>query len=96
MAEKIKQIPYPPESATDKVSRLLDEVHGKMDILEFHEKMVAFAQKIQKDHPDFNRYRCYHKLIGSTPPEYADIEKDFEGKDSVAGFIEGLLKTESN
>ncbi len=94
MNEKIKQSPYPPESATDKVGKLKDEVLGQMDILEFHEKMVAFAKKLQKNYPDVSQYRCYHKLIGSTLPEDAQniIEEDFEGDDSVAGFLEGLLK----
>ena len=95
MNEKIKQIPYPPESTTDKVNRLLEEVYNRIDLLEFHEKMVAFAKNIQKNHPEnFRQYRCYHKLIGSTLPENAQniIEEDFEGEDSVVGFLEGLLK----
>ncbi len=94
MSEKIKQIPYPPESASDKIGRLLNEVMGRIDIIEFNEKMVAFARKIRVNHPDYQQYRCYHKLIGSTLPEDAQntIEEDFKGEDSVAGFLEKLLK----
>jgi hypothetical protein len=94
MDEKIKQIPSSPESVIDKIDRLLEDAQNRMDIVEFNEKLVTFAQKIKKNHPDYQRYRCYHKLIGSTPFEDDPnvIEEDFEGEDSVAAFLEGLLK----
>ncbi len=91
----MEKIPTVIESPSDKIGRLIKEVMGRIDILEFQEKMTAFAEQISKKHPDYKRYQCYHKLIISTPPERADIEEDFEGEDSVAGFLEGLLKTKT-
>lgn len=95
MDEKIRQIPDSPESTIDKINRLLSEAMDRMDILEFFEKINLFAGKIRANHPDYDRYRCYHKLIASTIPENEPniIEEDFEGEDSVIGFLEGLLKT---
>ena len=97
MNEKLKQMPNPPESAYNKVSRLMDEVLNHIGIEEFYEKMLVFAKKIQKDHPDFKQYRCYHKLVFSGLPEDAPdiIGKDFEGEDSIVAFLEGLLKMEA-
>ena len=50
-----------------------------------------FAMNIQKRHPDFNHYRCYHQLIGSTPPP--DVyDGDFDADDSVEKFYKSLLE----
>lgn len=94
MNEKLKQIPYPPEKAVDKIGRLIMEVINHVDVMEYNDKMVAFAEKIRANHPDYQKRRCYHKLIGSTMPEDAQnvIEEDFEGEDSVVAFLGGLLK----
>jgi hypothetical protein len=93
MSKKIEQIPSS-EKITDKINRLILEVLDYMDVLEYHKKMAAFAKKIREKYPDYDRHRCYHKLVGSTIPEDVPniVEEDFEGEDSVAGFLEGLLK----
>lgn len=92
----MEKIPSFSESTVEKIGRLLDDVLERVDILEFQEKMIAFTAKIRKRHPDYDRYRCYHKLIGSTLPENDSniIEDDFKGEDSVVAFLENLLKKE--
>lgn len=95
MNEKLKQMPYLSELPVEKITRLRSEVLKRMDIIVFNEKMVAFARKIQKTYPDFQQYRCYHQLIGSTILESEHVvDGDFEGDDSVIRFLEGLLKGE--
>jgi len=95
MNEEIKQTPSSPE-IRDKIDHLLKDARKHIDIIEFHEKMVVFAEKIRENNPDYQRYRCYHRLIGSTLHEGPDIiEGDFEGKCSIVGFLEGVLKTET-
>ena len=89
----MEKIPSTIESPSDKIRRLVMDVIGRVNIVEFQNKMVAFAKQIRKNHPDFYYYRCYHRLIGSTPPERSNIEEDFEGGDSIVAFLEGLLKT---
>mgnify|MGYP001564863427 CR=1 FL=1 len=100
MNEKLKQTPPSPESTKDKISRLLDEVHNKIDLLEFNEKRFNFAQKIRKNNPDYQQYRSYHQLDGSHFPKEYDIaniiEGDFDGDCSIVSFLEELLNSEKN
>jgi len=95
MNEKIQQIPSSSESVTDKVGRLRRDVLKHMDVLEFNEKMMAFIEKIKENYPNYKRYRCFHKLIGSSGTEDMPniIDKDFEGENSIVSFLEELLKT---
>ena len=90
----METLPSPTESVLYKVEKLLAIVRDRMDVLDFNEKRVIFTRKLKDKYPDYNRYKCYHKLISSTPiagVEY--IEEDFEGEYSVIAFLEDLLKT---
>lgn len=60
-------------------------------VLIMSEKEYAFAMRLQKKYPDYYRYRAYHQLIGSTPPDNV-LDGDFEGEDSVEDFYQSLLK----
>lgn len=95
MNEKLQQTPPSSESVRDKIGRLRIDVLKHMDVLEFNEKMMVFIEKIKKNYPDYKRYLCFHKLIGSSGTENMSnmIDKDFEGEFSVVTFLEGLLKT---
>lgn len=96
MNEKLQQSPPSPESTQDKITRLLKEVRERMDVLDFQEEMVPFAKKIEENNPDYQQYRCYHQLIGSTPREgLSFIEEDFKGEYSVVAFLEDFIKTET-
>ncbi len=93
MNEKLQQSPPSPESTQDKITRLLREIKERMDVLDFHEEMVPFAEKIKENNPDYQQYRCYHQLKGSTPREgHEMIEGDFDGEYSIVAFLEGFLK----
>lgn len=93
--------PSPTESVRNKIDELLAEVRERIDVMDFHEKRNSFAEKIRKSYPkDYEKYRCYHQLIGSHfPKEYnvGDIvEGDFEGDCSVVSFLEELLSLEKS
>lgn len=90
--------PSSTESWDKKVNELINQVMDRVDIMDFHEKMIVLAQRIRERYPDYMKYRYYHKLIGSTPVEevFEYIDKDFEGDCSVIAFFEGLLDKEKN
>ena len=97
MNEKLQQTPQSPESVNYKIDKLLARVRDRIDVLDFHEKMGLFTNRIKENNPNYQQYRCYHQLIGSTPREgYDMIEGDFGGEYSIVAFLEGLLKETSN
>lgn len=52
-------------------------------------KCATFSRMLMSKYPDYQRYKLFHILNGSTPPEYVD-KFDFPGEDSIETFIRSL------
>ena len=59
--------------------------------LENYERIVDFGQHLQKEYPEFQKYRLYHFLVGSSPKEEC-VNFDFPDENSVEVFINKLYK----
>lgn len=62
--------------------------------IQLSDRVVPFAQHLQKSYPDYLRWRAYHALARSTilPEHEADvIEDDFPGDDSIVKFLQSLV-----
>ena len=60
------------------------------DLLSFHERVLDKTKELRAKYPDYNDYRLYHFLIGSTVYDRAKF--DFPGEDSVQKFIEAKFE----
>ncbi len=95
--DKIMEKPPKNENTPEKS----EAVHERIDELridapkrlgeEFNEIMLDFATKLEKRRPDCRKYRAFHQLIGSSPPEDA-LSGDFEGEDSIEAFFKNLVE----
>lgn len=57
-----------------------------------YKSMTEFVEKLQAKYPDYQNYKIYHFLIGSTFPGGAELnEEDFPGEDSIANFLNKLF-----
>jgi hypothetical protein len=92
----------PQESPSQRVRRLKQEAFRFMDEVEFHKRINDFSEELERrfkerspDDParwgEYTRYKAYHWLVGSTPPDSADLE-DLEGEDSIESFLTALLE----
>lgn len=84
------------ESEDQKVERLKDVWAGKLrdDGENFWGQIIDKVDEIRKNHPDYQKYRLYHLLVGSTPEK--DVDKfDFPGRDSVEEFLDPKEKPEA-
>ncbi|GEM_PF-4279405 len=52
------------------------------------------VEEIRKNHPDYQQYRLYHLLVGSTPEKDAD-KFDFPDEDSIENFLDPKEKPET-
>ncbi|KKU90932.1 MAG: hypothetical protein UY23_C0005G0028 [Candidatus Jorgensenbacteria bacterium GW2011_GWA1_48_11] len=86
----LEKPPKNQESAYDRIKNLTMGALEKLGDEGYLERILAFAKKLQGRHPDFQKYKCYHALIGSTPPPDS-IDGDFEGEDSVEEFFQSIL-----
>lgn len=69
--------------------------HGHGDLLRWHSAMCDRVQELQKRHPDYQSYRLYHLLIGSTPQNEQSVPLfDFEGDDSIEKFVREYPKNQ--
>lgn len=96
MSEFKENIPQAPESPSERVRRMRDELARQMAgnasrQVKVYELSKGFEKKLEEKYPDFAKYRAYHWLVGSTPPESCDKE-DFEGEDSVEAFLKPFLE----
>ena len=64
----MEKIPSTIESPSDKIRRLVMDVIGRVNIVEFQNKMVAFAKQIRK-----NQIR--HAFRKIPPPQGAPAER---------------------
>jgi len=75
-----------------KMFDFLHILHSKKDAAgldEFLQRQVEFVDNLKKKYSDYEKYRLYHLLIGSTPWE--DCPKfDFPGEDSIEKLINSL------
>ena len=54
------------------------------NVPDFHERLIAHLQTLQKRHPDYDDYQMYHLVIGSSE----EREKvDFPGEDSLLSWL---------
>ncbi len=61
---------------------------SKERAFKFHEAIVEFSKKIQLKYPDYQNYKIYHFLIGSSLPEEGNFkEEDFPSEDSIVKFL---------
>ncbi|KKS38516.1 MAG: hypothetical protein A3G49_06425 [Candidatus Sungbacteria bacterium RIFCSPLOWO2_12_FULL_41_11] len=97
--EKIHQSP---ESVHERIKELRKIIYGiakKSEGADLFRKINSreydFAMQIQKNHPDYVKYRSYHQLIGSTP-SHRSLDGDFEGIDSVETFYKILIEEIKN
>lgn len=86
-------------SLVDQIRALKRKVYGKEsgvtreERIERVRQVTVFAGTLKEKYPDFQRWRVYHALIGSTPGTSNLIEGDFPGEDSVVNFLESLITT---
>jgi len=88
--EKIKNILNSNNLDADffEMERKKKELYNGKDKFKFFNQVYNFCSILRKKFPDYNQYRFYHSLIGSTVEE-KDIKKnDFPGKYSIKNFIE--------
>lgn len=75
-----------------KIFNFLHILHSKKDVAgleEFHQRQIKFVDNLKKEYPDYEEYRLYHLLIGSTP--WQECSKfDFPGEDSIEKLINSL------
>ena len=67
----------------------------------FSEKMTEYIAKFRNEHKDdYDRYEIYHIISGSTFKQNAEpgfyIADDFEGDESMEGFIDKMIKKYGN
>lgn len=75
------------EPVQGRIEQLKEKIYSSANTrVKLFEMSVEFAKKLQTKYPDCERYKCFHQLIGSTPPENT-IEGDFTGDDSVERFL---------
>ncbi|MCF7835581.1 MAG: hypothetical protein K9M15_00440 [Candidatus Marinimicrobia bacterium] len=86
------EVGFNKESKIADVKKELKKVYEKADMLEVHEKVVAYSDEIAGKYPDYRDYELYHALIGSGVPEGACSKFDFPGEDSVERFVEKLVE----
>ncbi|HEY4523270.1 MAG TPA: hypothetical protein VJK04_00135 [Candidatus Paceibacterota bacterium] len=84
------ETPPTPKLVHERIQEAKEESSRRVGVIERHQRVFDFAIKIQKQHPDYIKYRAYHQLISSTPPDDV-IEGDFEGDDSVEKFFKSLV-----
>jgi len=78
------------EAVHERIQRVKTEAFKNLGAMNYQNKVFAFAGQIRQNHPDYERYLCYHRLISSTP--WGEIiEGDFTGEDSVERFFESML-----
>ena len=85
------------ESAPDRVRLLMIKLQMHPDrTMGIRNKIVAFKDHLQQNHPDYANYEVFHVMAGSTTESLPDqlIQEDFEGEDSVEQFLEKLYKEE--
>lgn len=61
----------------------------KIDIFGTQDKIVDKANFLKDKYPDYNDYRLYHLMIGSTPEKVLPFF-DFPGEDSIMNFLRTL------
>lgn len=60
-------------------------------ILDFHEEITKFANKLKGTYSDTPEYLFFHILVGSTPPSGVELTKtDFPNEDSIETYINDL------
>ena len=59
------------------------------DILSFHDRVFGKAKELRDKYPDYEDYKLYHLLIGSTV--YDRSKFDFPGEDSIIKFLEDKI-----
>lgn len=69
------------------IERLREKLIEIYDDDDKYQKLYKFAQGLKAKYKDYDDYRLYHLLIGSTPPEEGLTKIDFQGDDSVEKFI---------
>lgn len=66
----------------------LDKLYKSAFRSQAHNEFSDFAEGLKKKYPDFESYRLYHVLVGSTPKGKCE-KYDFPDEDSVEVFIWG-------
>ena len=69
----------------------LEKIYNQPDYLKTHEQIVEFAKRLEQKYSDYNSYKAYHLLIGSTPPNLCS-KFDFPGEDSIEKFIKSKIQ----
>ena len=55
---------------------------------ESYKLLLNFVKKLQDKYPDYQNYKIYHCLFGSSLPEKGNFkEEDFPGEDSIVNFL---------
>jgi len=72
------------------LSNLLIEKYESPQYEEVIRKIYLYGTEMKKKYEDWNRYRVFHILIGSTPPPEADRIDFPVPEDSVQSFVEKL------
>lgn len=68
-------------------SKIFEE-KDKKQMLKSHDLIVKFAKEIQSKYPDYQNYKIYHFLIGSSLPKEGNFkDEDFPGEDSIVSFL---------
>lgn len=53
-----------------------------------YKSLLNFVKKLQEKYPDYQNYKIYHFLIGSSLPEKGNFKNgDFPGEDSIVNFL---------
>jgi len=71
------------------LKQLQEKRHNIYGDLDKYAKLCEFVEKLKAKHEDYQDYRLYHFLVGSTPNR--ELSKiDFPEDDSVEKFINSL------
>jgi hypothetical protein len=87
---KNENTPNESEAIHERIDELRIKAIGRLGE-KYNELMFDFAMKLKKRYPDCRKYRAFHQLIGSSPPEDA-LSGDFEGEDSIEAFLKSLME----
>lgn len=85
------------EEPQESVIRRLDIIllnhmnRGVEEVEKTQNRLTEFSDKLREHYPNFEDYRLWHLLVGSTPKSEKFLF-DFPGEDSVQTFIENLPK----
>lgn len=93
-ARKVERKKTPEETRVEEIHTILSE-RAAADDHEARNAMIDFIEQFRNkfDNPegDFDRYRLYHILCGSTPRNYDD-RLDEEGNQEILRFVDKLAR----